>query len=85
MKMQETKFQIHEGLRLSYLCEVGRIRQVWAKSNKYIFVGYPRENYGYYFYDPIKQKIFVLKHSVFIEKEFFLKGDSGRKIELEKI
>ncbi|KAL0427662.1 UNVERIFIED_CONTAM: hypothetical protein Slati_2941000 [Sesamum latifolium] len=34
------------------------------------FIGYPKETAGYYFYDPVEQKIFVSRNAVFLEKGF---------------
>ena len=39
-----------------------------AKSEKCLFVGYPKETRGYYFYNPSEQKVFVSKHATFLEK-----------------
>ncbi|KAJ8755827.1 hypothetical protein K2173_024372 [Erythroxylum novogranatense] len=56
-----------------------------AKSDKCLFVGYPKETMGYQFYLAEEQKVFVSKHAVFLEKEFLLQEDSGSKIELEEV
>ena len=55
------------------------------KSDKCLFVGYPKETNGYYFYHALEQKVFISKHAVFLEKEFLLKEDSGSKIELDEV
>jgi hypothetical protein len=55
------------------------------KSDKYLFVGYPRETKGYYFYNKAEGKIFVAPNGVFMEKEFLSKGFSGSKVQLEEI
>ena len=55
-----------------------------AKSNKCLFVGYPKETIGYQFYNTLEQKVFVSKHVVFLEKKFLLK-DSGSKVEIEEV
>ncbi|KAL0283944.1 UNVERIFIED_CONTAM: hypothetical protein Sradi_7212900 [Sesamum radiatum] len=34
------------------------------------FVGYPKENAGYYFYDRTEQKVFISRNAVFLEKSF---------------
>src|SRR6185295_12809753 len=48
------------------------------KSDKCIFVGYPTDTLGYYFYNRSKGKVFVARNGGFLEKEF-LKGEkSGR-------
>ena len=39
-----------------------------AKSDKCLFVGYPKETRGYYFYNLSEQKVFVSKHATFLEK-----------------
>jgi hypothetical protein len=40
-------------------------KKLGVKSNKCKFVGYPKEFIGYYFYDHIEKKMFVLKHTTF--------------------
>ena len=56
-----------------------------SKSCKCIFVGYPKETKRYYFYHPEEHKIFVAWSSVFLEKEYFLRSTSGRKVELDEV
>ena len=48
-----------------------------AKSDKCLFVGYPKETMGYQFYNTLEQRLFVSKHVVFLEKEFLLGEDNG--------
>ena len=55
------------------------------KSDKCVFVGYPRETVGYSFYHRTEGKVFVAKNGVFLEKEFLAKGSSGRTIELDEV
>jgi hypothetical protein len=55
------------------------------KSDKYFFVGYPRETKWYYFYNKAEGKVFVAHNCVFIEKEFLSKEVSGSKVQLKKI
>ena len=56
-----------------------------AKSDKCLFVGYPKETMGYQFYKTLEQRLFVSKHVVFLEKEFLLREDSGSKVELSEV
>ena len=49
-----------------------------------LFVGHPKETIGYQFYNSLEQKVFVSKHVVFLEKEFFLR-DSVSKVEFEEV
>ena len=42
------------------------------KSEKCIFIGYPKETVGYTFYHRSEGKIFVAKSGSFLEKEFYL-------------
>ena len=55
------------------------------KSNKCIFIGYPKENVGYTFYHRSDGKIFIAENGSFLEKEFLSKEVSGRKVELDKV
>ena len=55
------------------------------KSNKCVFIGYPKETVGYTFYHKSEGKIFVAKNGSFLEKEFLLKEVSGRKVELDEV
>ena len=55
------------------------------KSEKCVFIGYPKETIGYIFYHKLEGKIFVAKNGSFLEKEFLSKEVSGRKIELGEI
>ena len=55
------------------------------KIEKCLFVGYPKETKGYYFYNRTENKVFVARKTVFLEKEFISKKNSGRKVHLEEI
>ena len=55
------------------------------KSEKCVFIGYPKENVGYTFYHISEGKIFVAKNGSFLEKEFLSKEVSGRKVELAEV
>ena len=55
------------------------------KSEKCVFIGYPKETIGYTFYLRSKGKIFVAKNGSFLEKEFLSKEVSGRKVELDEV
>ena len=55
------------------------------KSEKCIFIEYPKETVGYTFYHRSEGKIFVAKNGSFLEKEFLSKEVSGRKVELDKV
>ena len=55
------------------------------KSEKCVFIGYPKETVGYTFYQRSEGKIFVAKNEYFLENEFLLKEVSGRKVELDEV
>nr|GEW23502.1 hypothetical protein [Tanacetum cinerariifolium] len=52
---------------------------------KCIFIGYPKETMGYYFYLPPENKIFVARYDEFMEKNLISQEASRRTIELEEI
>ena len=68
----------------AYVKQIIMSDKLEAKSNKCLFVGYPKETIGYRFYNSLEQKVFVSKHVVFLEKKFLLR-DSGSKAELEEV
>ena len=55
------------------------------KSDKCVFVGYPRETLGYYFYNREDGKVFVAQNDVFLENEFLSRKDSGSEVRLKEI
>jgi len=55
------------------------------KSEKCVFIGYPKETVGYTFYHRSEGKIFVTKNGSFLEKEFLSKEVSERKVELDEV
>ena len=55
------------------------------KSEKCVFIGYPKETVGYTFYHRSEGKIFIAKNGSFLEKEFLSKEVNGRKVELDEV
>ena len=55
------------------------------KSEKCVFIGYPKENVGYTFYHRSEGKIFIAENGSLLEKEFLSKEVSGRKVELDEV
>jgi hypothetical protein len=56
-----------------------------SRSDKCIFMGYPKETKGYYFYYKSENKIVVARHAVFLEKEFLARGSNESNVQLEEI
>nr|GEU82515.1 hypothetical protein [Tanacetum cinerariifolium] len=48
-----------------------------SRSIKCIFVGYPKKKMGYYFYNPLENKIFVARNAEFFENSLTLQEASG--------
>ena len=55
------------------------------KSEKCVFIGYPKETVGYTFYHRSEGKIFLAKNGSFLEKEFLSKEVGGRKVDLDEV
>ncbi|VFQ90798.1 unnamed protein product, partial [Cuscuta campestris] len=94
--VESTPYELWRGRKLSFSyfkiwgCEayVKRLMtssKLEPKSDKVIFVGYPKETRGYEFYHPSDNKIFVARNGTFHEKEFLSAITSGRKVDLEEI
>jgi hypothetical protein len=55
------------------------------RSDKCRFVEYPKETKWYYFYYKSENKIIIVRHAVFLEKEFLIRGSSESNVQLEEI
>ena len=93
--VEKTPYELWTGKRpgLSFLkiwgCEAYVKRQasdkLASKSDKCLFVGYPKELKGNYFYIPFENKVFVAHNGVFLERELISKRASGSKTSLEEV
>ncbi|GJU72128.1 hypothetical protein Tco_1263533 [Tanacetum coccineum] len=78
---------------LSYLrcwgCEASLKRdtpdKLEQRSVKCIFIGYPKETMGYYFYFLPENKIVVVRYAEFFENCLISQEISGRAVDLEEI
>ncbi|GJR43971.1 retrotransposon protein, putative, ty1-copia subclass [Tanacetum coccineum] len=94
-KVDKTPYELWYGkvLNLSYLkvwgCEALVKRdtpdKLQQRSVKYIFIGYPKETMGYYFYFPSENQIVVARYAEFFEKNLITQEVSGRAMDLEEI
>nr|GEZ94726.1 hypothetical protein [Tanacetum cinerariifolium] len=92
-KVDKTPYELWHGKvpNLYYLkvwgCEAHVKRHTADKlkqrSVKCIFVGYPKETMGYYFYYPPANKVVVERYADLLEREFILQKESGRTVELD--
>ncbi|GJZ33086.1 retrotransposon protein, putative, ty1-copia subclass [Tanacetum coccineum] len=92
-KVDKTPYEIWHGKvpNLSYLkvwgCEAYVKRdsadKLQQRSVKCIFVGYPKETMGYYFYFPPKNKVIVARYGDFLERDLISQEFSGRNYDLE--
>ena len=86
MVWQETKVVVSQSLELRCLYEKGfQPDKLEPKSEKCVFIGYPKETVGYTFYHRSVGKIFVAKNGTSLEKEFLSKEVSGGKVELDEV
>nr|GEY65395.1 hypothetical protein [Tanacetum cinerariifolium] len=94
-KVDKTPYELWYGKvpNLSYLkvrgCEALVKRdtpdKLQQRSVKCIFIGYPKEKMGYYFYFPPENKIVVVRYAEFFEKNLITQKVSGRAIDLKDI
>nr|GEV15930.1 retrotransposon protein, putative, Ty1-copia subclass [Tanacetum cinerariifolium] len=92
-KLDKTPYEIWHGKapNLSYLkvwgCEAYVKRdsadKLHQRSVKCIFVGYPKETMGYYFYFPPENKVIVARYVNFFERDLISQKFSGRENDLE--
>ncbi|KAJ9566025.1 LOW QUALITY PROTEIN: hypothetical protein OSB04_001991 [Centaurea solstitialis] len=93
--VEKTPYEIWTGKKpkLSFLkiwgCEVYVKRptseKLKPKSDKCIFVGYPKTNVGYYFYNPTENKVFVARNGEFLEDKFLSIKNTRNDVELQEV
>ncbi|GJV38380.1 retrotransposon protein, putative, ty1-copia subclass [Tanacetum coccineum] len=94
-KVDKTPYELWYGKvpNLSYLkvwgCEAlvkrDTLDKLQQRSVKCIFIGYPKETMGYYFYFPPENKIVVARYAEFFEKNLITQEVSRRAEGLEEI
>ena len=62
-----------------------KINKLEPKFDKYLFIGYPKETKGYYFYLTEEQKVFISSRIIFLKKKFFGEETNASKIELGEV
>ena len=80
-------------LKLSFLkirgCEAYvkclQTEKLAPKLDNCYFIGYSKDSFGYYFYNPAQQKVFVARDSVFLKNKFISNKSSGRNIHFEPV
>src|SRR3954467_13982494 len=85
MVWQETKVVVYKVWGCDAYVEKLQPDKLEPKSEKCVFIGYPKENIGYTFYHRSEGKIFVAENGSFLEKKFLSKEVSGRKVELDEV
>ncbi|KAI3780138.1 hypothetical protein L2E82_10080 [Cichorium intybus] len=55
------------------------------RSERCFFIGYPKQSFGYLFYRPSEDVVFVTRRGFFQERKLISKEDSGSTIDLEAI
>ncbi|GJS97982.1 retrotransposon protein, putative, ty1-copia subclass [Tanacetum coccineum] len=94
-KVNNTPYEMwhRKVLNLSYLkvwgCEALVKRdtpnKLESRSIKCIFVGYPKETMGYYFYYPLENKIFVARYAEFFETRLIKQEVSRSTVDIDEI
>ena len=56
-----------------------------AKSEVFLFVGYPRETKDYLFYNPKEQRVLVSTNACFLEQDYMLDNKPSSKVVLDEL
>uniref|UniRef100_A0A2N9H6H8 Integrase catalytic domain-containing protein n=1 Tax=Fagus sylvatica TaxID=28930 RepID=A0A2N9H6H8_FAGSY len=59
------------------------VDKLGPRSDRCLFVGYPKMSTGFYFYNPSEQKVFVSRNAIFLEEDYSL-NESRTKVTLEE-
>ena len=61
----------------------GKMSKLETRSEVCYFVGYPKGTYGWYFYYPREQKVFISANAIFLEDDYIMSRKPKRRIVLE--
>ena len=53
------------------------------RSDRCLFIGYPKMSTSFHFYNPTKQKVFVSRNAIFLEEDYSL-NESREKVSLDE-
>ncbi len=56
-----------------------------SRTERCLFVGYPKDTMGYYFYNPNEQKVFISRDAVFLEEDFVVDSRKDNGIILQEL
>ena len=69
---------------MSSLCQKIATDKLGPRSEKCLFVGYPKESKGYYFYHIEDQRLFVSLRAIFLEKKYLTESTKAN-VELNEV
>ena len=59
------------------------VDKLGLRSDRCLFIGYPKISTGFYFYNPSEQKVFVSRNAIFLEEDYSL-NESRAKVSLDE-
>ena len=62
-----------------------KTNKLGSRSDKYLFIEYPKETKRYYFYLVDEQKVFISLRIIFLKKKFLGIGINATKVELDEV
>ena len=68
---------------LAYVLK-GKISKLETRSEVCYFIGYPKGTFGWYFYDPREQKVFVSTNAIFLEDDYIMNHKPRGRIDLKE-
>ena len=63
----------------------GKMSKLETRSKVCYFIRYPKDTYGWYFYDPREQKVFVSANAIFLEDDYIMNRKPKGRIVLEEV
>ena len=62
----------------------GKMSKLETRSEVCYFIGYPKGTFGWYFYDPREQKVFVSTNAIFLEDDYIMNYKLREMIDLRE-
>ena len=62
----------------------GKMSKLEIRSKVCYVIGYPKGTFGWYFYDPREQKVFVSTNAIFLEDDYIMNHKPKGRIDLRE-
>ncbi|KAJ9566618.1 hypothetical protein OSB04_002584 [Centaurea solstitialis] len=83
--VEKTPYEVWTGKKPKFIRQTTNHKKLKPKSDKCIFVGYPKTTVGYCFYNPTENKVIVAQNGEFLEDKFLSLENTRNDEDLQEV